>query len=252
MIARVLFNRAASVANALRTNNSSDIWHLRSKRVCASTEIDLSRWVKEKPYFNGQSRAVLAMRQTFGKGQYARKWDSPFGGIWLSAAIPCDVPMQSSGLFGLAVAVSVAETFQKNFVPVKLKWPNDLIVEDRKLAGFLPRIVTRGNSIEYARVGIGINVRNRVSKKAISLSQVLDQKNISISEWTARILVSLEQTRSLMRSKNLLCKKAEKFLLKSQYFDKDTGEMWNIKGLNTDGSLFLRRGLVWKSLYHWD
>ncbi len=251
MRSRYLWSGAPLIARSLRSFQSSAIWHLRLKRVCASTEIDLSRWLEEKPFFYGISRAVLADRQTFGRGQHDRVWESPIGGVWLSAAIPFDIPIKSSGLFGLAVAVSVANTFQKSSVPVKLKWPNDLIVEKKKLAGFLPKIISRGKTVKYARVGIGINVRNKVAKNAISLSQILNQRNISISEWAAKTLVSLDEITVLLKDQNDLCRKAEKLLLNTKFYENDTNKTWDIKGLNNDGSLILRKGLESKSLYHW-
>tara|TARA_B100000131_G_C17995139_1_gene564198 strand:+ start:162 stop:920 length:759 start_codon:yes stop_codon:yes gene_type:complete len=243
---------AALVASALKAHNSSQAWNIRYKPVCASTEILLSQWLEDKPLINDYARVVLAARQRFGKGQYERKWSSPKGGIWLSAALPFSFPVRSSGLFGLAVAVAVAKMLQDSLVPVSLKWPNDLMVYEKKLAGFLPRVISRGDVLKYARVGIGLNVRNRVSSKAISLAQVFSQKNISVAEWTSKILISLENTLSLLNDNQSLCREAEKLLYLRHFYDNKTGKTWEIEGLNNDGSLSLKNGRVNKSLYRWD
>ncbi len=243
---------AALIASALKAHNSSKAWQIRYKPVCASTEKLLSQWLEENPWINDSPRVVLAARQRFGKGQYDRKWSSPKGGIWLSAAIPLGAPVRSTGLFGLAVAVAVAKMLHGSRIPVSLKWPNDLMVSQKKLAGFLPRVISRGGIIQSARIGIGLNVRNPVSTEAISLTQVLGQKNISVTEWTSKILISLENVISLLNDNQSLCREAEKLLYVRHFYDSKTGKTWDIEGLNSDGSLILKNGCDAKSLYRWD
>ncbi len=85
-------------------------WHLRWKPVCASTEDELSSWIKNRPFSTKNPRAFIAQRQSYGKGQRGRNWISPKGGIWLSSAIPCEKSKNFLGLFGLAAAVTLTNS----------------------------------------------------------------------------------------------------------------------------------------------
>ena len=249
-----LVNSFSSISRFLNTYPAKRSWHLRFKPVCASTELELSRWLKDRPFKNNNSRAFIAQRQNFGKGQFGRPWDSPFGGVWLSAALPFEQSIHSPELLGLAVAVAMANTIQPECeqVPIKIKWPNDLIVLDRKLAGILPRVITRGEVIKYVRIGIGINVCNRVSSKAINLKQILARDNISIAKWAAKTLISLDQAIELTKDPKSLCNQGEKMLWNKKFLDSTTSETWQIDGLNFNGSLKLRRGLRRKSISRWN
>ena len=105
------YKGAAELAHLWRRHSfAKDPWQLRWKPVCASTEIDLSRWLKENP-LNNQSnspRAIISASQRFGRGQFSRTWIAPKGGVWLSAVLPGDNSLKSNRLFGLAVAVAMA------------------------------------------------------------------------------------------------------------------------------------------------
>ena len=152
---------AGIVAHSWRNRSRGGMpWHLRWKPVCASTESVLSDWLRDKPFLENQPRAFIAARQTHGRGQRGKVWHSPEGGVWISAAIPWSKQNNSACLMGLAVAVALAERLENCSVPVKIKWPNDLLVEGRKLAGLLPSLIHRGGKIRLARIGLGLNVRN--------------------------------------------------------------------------------------------
>ena len=80
------FRGAAGVAYKWRVKSfGKRPWNLRWKPVCASTERDLSEWLKEKPLKSHFPRAVIAARQTAGVGQRGRIWQAPIGGVWISA-----------------------------------------------------------------------------------------------------------------------------------------------------------------------
>ena len=149
-------------------------WILIWKPICASTEIELSNWIAEKPVERDRPKAIFATSQKYGKGQFGRDWHSPKGGVWVSAAINSeDSKTNHSQLFGLAVALAMVERFERLGVDVKIKWPNDLLVEGKKLAGILPRLFSRGGELRLLRVGVGLNVFNYVPKEGISLKQIV-------------------------------------------------------------------------------
>ena len=88
---------------------------------------------------------------------------SPRGGLWISAALPWQGGRSASAmLIGLAVATVLAEHLERRGLEVAIKWPNDLLVNGRKLAGLLPRLVQRGSTIRLVRIGVGLNVENRI------------------------------------------------------------------------------------------
>ena len=70
-------------------------------------------------------------------------------------------------------------------INVFLKWPNDIFFGSKKLIGFLPRVITRGKEIIYVRIGLGMNILNYTPSEGISLSRVLQTKNINQYYWTA-------------------------------------------------------------------
>ncbi|HEU5171661.1 MAG TPA: biotin--[acetyl-CoA-carboxylase] ligase [Gemmatimonadales bacterium] len=104
--------------------------------------------------------AVVAERQTAGRGSRGREWESAPGGLWLSVvARPAAGAELSSVRAGLAVADAVDAL---GGVPaVGLKWPNDVIVDDRKLGGVLCEARWQGDLLAWVAVGVGLNVRNR-------------------------------------------------------------------------------------------
>lgn len=103
---------------------------------------------------------VIANEQTAGRGRLRRRWLAPAGGGLLFTLIlrPALPPAQVSRVTmacGLAAADAVWEVAG---VKAGLKWPNDLLVGDRKLAGILTELALNGEALDYLAVGIGINV----------------------------------------------------------------------------------------------
>ncbi len=227
-------------------------WELRWKPVCGSTEIELSRWLKRNPLFSHNSRALISAKQSFGKGQRGRVWESPNGGVWMSVAMNFDKANFSVGLFGLAVAVALANRFEKDSIPVKIKWPNDLLVEGRKLVGFLPRIIYRGNKPKLICLGVGLNVSNRVPKQGISLYGITGQTNISTSYWTHEVLIAIEKAICLLGSPISICKEAERLLWAKTVNKYNSNQIWDIEGLDFDGRLIVSKGLIKETWNRWE
>jgi BirA family biotin operon repressor/biotin-[acetyl-CoA-carboxylase] ligase len=132
---------------------------------------------------------VLADQQTAGRGRLGRPWQSPPGvGLWLSFNLRPAVPLALIGALPLAIAVVVAETLSaicgETFA---VKWPNDILWNQRKVCGILceaqisPVLISeeRLNKLDYVVAGIGINVnqqqkdfQNEWQKRAISLAMI--------------------------------------------------------------------------------
>ena len=225
----------------LKLNNSSlRSWNLIIKPICASTEIELSNWITEKPVRKNQPKAIFSSSQKFGQGQFGRIWHSPKGGVWVSAAIKKEGCFENnSQLFGLAVALALVERFERIGVNVKIKWPNDLLVDGKKLAGILPRLFFRGGKLRLLRVGVGLNVFNNVPKEGISLKQIIGYKKMNINFWSSEVLLAIEKSLDFLENKNFLCNQVEKRLWSKKYTDNETGYIWNIKGIDSSGNLIL-------------
>lgn len=106
---------------------------------------------------------VVAREQTAGRGRQGRSWSSPPGeGLYLSLVLRPNVSASSSAVITLAGAVAVAETLRLDFqVPGDIKWPNDVLVRGRKICGILVEAAIEGDRLQYAIMGIGVNIAQR-------------------------------------------------------------------------------------------
>jgi len=103
--------------------------------------------------------AVLAARQTAGRGRLGRDWASPEGGVYVSAVLrPALSPAALTGL-PLAIAVGIAGELGRLGVDPGVKWPNDLLVGEVKLAGVLLEMAGEADRTEWVVAGVGLNVR---------------------------------------------------------------------------------------------
>ena len=236
-----LFRGVGGIYRYHKLNQSSySSWRLILRPICASTEIELSNWLAKKPIRKEQPKAIFASCQNFGQGQFGRNWHSPKGGVWVSAAINREgSDTSNSQLFGLAVALALVERIERIGVDVKIKWPNDLLVNGKKLAGILPRLISRGEELRLLRVGVGLNLFNNVPKEAISLKQIVGYQKMNISFWSSEVLVAIERALDLLDNKKFLCREVEQRLWSRKYIDKETRYNWDIKGIDIRGRLIL-------------
>ena len=143
---------------------------------------------------------ITSEKQTLGRGRLGRSWHSPEKvGAYISIIItPKMSPEKAPGL-SVMTALAAAETFE-SYCPgqVKIKWPNDILIGNRKVAGVLTELYTKNNKIDYVVVGIGININQRpqdfpqnLRKIATSLRQVAGKK-INRARLTAQFLGNFE------------------------------------------------------------
>ena len=101
---------------------------------------------------------VIAEKQTSGRGRLDRKWTSPKGGIWFSLIIHPRFDVSSSTLIPILSAVALSKSIKKILgVETEVKWPNDIILNGKKVAGILVDASVQANNIDYLILGIGIN-----------------------------------------------------------------------------------------------
>jgi len=100
---------------------------------------------------------VVADEQTGGRGRLDRNWASPSGGIWMSIVLRPDVPAPHAPVYTLAAAVATARGAREVGVEATIKWPNDVLVEGKKLSGILTEMEGEADRISWLVVGIGLN-----------------------------------------------------------------------------------------------
>jgi BirA family biotin operon repressor/biotin-[acetyl-CoA-carboxylase] ligase len=146
---------------------------------------------------------IVAAKQTEGRGRDGRKWESPKGGIWISIILHPKFDISITTLFPIASSLALAIAIEKVFsIKPELKWPNDLTIKGKKVAGMLVDVSLESNKIENLVLGVGINFDVNVKQIEKSLkgtsnfygvASLSDQNNLNerqikkiISEWTSR------------------------------------------------------------------
>ena len=119
---------------------------------------------------------VIAKSQTAGQGQRGREWVSGRGGLYLSMAIAPDLPAINVHQLTIGLAWGIAHQLRQQGICVSIKWPNDLILADRKLGGILTQTRISQGRIQRAIVGVGINYANSVESPAINLAPSNDRQ----------------------------------------------------------------------------
>lgn len=103
---------------------------------------------------------VVADMQTAGKGRRGRSWESPAGtNVYMSILLRPKVKPSKAPMLTLVMAYSVAKALQnQGYMDVQIKWPNDLVLSNKKICGILTEMSLEGQQIDYVVIGVGINV----------------------------------------------------------------------------------------------
>lgn len=149
-----------------------------------------------------------AEQQTQGQGRFGRQWASPFGeNIYFSARFEFQCSLHSLAGLSLAVSLGVLESLQDRAIlaDVLIKWPNDLMWHDKKLAGILIESITNEPNRTSVIIGIGININSQqsnalASKPWCSLSQIINRVNIDRNPLIASLINHLTRTVLLFSS----------------------------------------------------
>jgi BirA family transcriptional regulator, biotin operon repressor / biotin---[acetyl-CoA-carboxylase] ligase len=101
---------------------------------------------------------ILAEEQTAGRGRQGRTWVSPRGGIWLTTLLRPPLTLDPLNALPIIAALAAARAINSSLgINARVRWPNDVFVGGRKLAGVLAETKFKGNQVEYALLGVGIN-----------------------------------------------------------------------------------------------
>ena len=102
---------------------------------------------------------VISEKQTGARGRSGKAWESPLGGVWLSIILHPHVDYSKLPLITLATGVAAANALERIGIEnPEIKWPNDIMINDKKVCGILTEAVTQFNTIENIIIGVGIDV----------------------------------------------------------------------------------------------
>ncbi len=156
---------------------------------------------------------VVAESQSHGKGRVGRKWVSPKGGgVYLSLILRPDLETDEIPTITLIAAVSAASAINKICqLDVKIKWPNDIIINDKKAGGILTEIKAQPDRVDFLILGIGINVNtphDKLPRVGTSLMGECSQ-NVSRAELVKKFLENFEKDYTRLKKEGFVSLREE-------------------------------------------
>ena len=136
-----------------------DIYYFKS---LPSTNLFAKKLVKDGVE---EGAIVVSDIQLSGRGRKSRNWFSPEGGLWFSVVLYPHIPPERGMLLTMASSVAIVQGIKETtgLHPV-IKWPNDLLINGKKVCGILTELDAEMDRINYTVIGIGINVNNQLSE----------------------------------------------------------------------------------------
>lgn len=177
--------------------------------------------------------AIVAQAQSAGRGRYQRKWVSHHGNLYVSFIFDCAC---RDPRLSYAVAVAVAETISSYGIASQIKWPNDILIDNKKVSGIL---------IEYSGpfviIGIGINIATKPTVAQYQTTRLSEyMADVSITDVLGRLMRALDKWMTAdfasVRARWLSMAVALNKIVRYRGMDVQLIE------INTDGALVLRDG----------
>lgn len=136
---------------------------------------------------------IIAEEQTKGRGRLGRTWVSPKRkGIWMSIILHPNLPPSEAHKITIITASSIYTTLSKFNIETKIKWPNDIIINEKKVCGILTEMNAELNHINSLVIGIGINVNTEVEDFNEELRQIATSLKIETGEFIERKKLAAE------------------------------------------------------------
>lgn len=231
------------------------------KRIPSTQQLAIS--FAETNISNENGTVILADEQYDGRGRGTKKWISPKGGLWMSLIIKPKIELNKINILSLIAAISVCEIINEiSNLETRIKWPNDIVIDNKKIAGIIIDSSINDSNIDYIVIGIGINIvvdileinlflssSERLSQKVTSLQnevkEICIDRFILLKQLLERIEYYLflvqnrtDNTKIIKLYKNL-CNTLGKSIC---VYGKDIKEFWAIaKDIDLDGGLILKR-----------
>jgi BirA family biotin operon repressor/biotin-[acetyl-CoA-carboxylase] ligase len=155
-----------------------------------------------------EGTVIIAETQTHGHGRLNRPWISPKGGVWLSVILRPKFAPEEAPKMTLITSVAVAKTLHRLYsLKAEIKWPNDVLVDNKKVCGILTEASTNGKTVNFIIVGIGINANftlealpDNLQMTATTLKEVL-RENVNVEKLICALLKEFEEQYVLFREK---------------------------------------------------
>jgi BirA family biotin operon repressor/biotin-[acetyl-CoA-carboxylase] ligase len=175
-------------------NTPSTIWV--GKQICSEGDVEKMHGL-----------VIIAEEQTGGIGRMGRAWVSPSGGIWITIVLKPGIPIDHVFMVTMAGSVAVARAIRKEFdLGALIKWPNDIFIGDKKVAGLLLELSAEADTIHYCLLGIGIDVNVPLNQFSPALQKEITSISAEVGHevdratFLARILKEFENRYLLIES----------------------------------------------------
>jgi len=235
------------------------------KRVYYFDTIDTTQNFAIKIASNGNENGtvIIAKKQTGGRGRIKRKWKSPVGGIWMSIIIYPKFDVSFTTLVPIATSVALSIAIEKILkIKPELKWPNDVTLKGKKVAGILIDTSMVSNKIEQMVIGIGINFKIKPNELVNSIKKTpnfygvttLTKKNEIALPLIQQFLQELENVFRLINARRIK-KIKEEWTKRSSTIGKNISVITddgNLRGkaikIDNEGGLIISRGKTTKRI----
>ena len=138
---------------------------------------------------------VVAEKQRAGRGRLNRNWNSHPGGLYFTMVLRPQLPPVLSPRLNLCASLVLAEILRNDYdIPAMVKWPNDVLVNGKKIAGILAEMEAEADRVSYVNIGVGVNVNNdptAAEPGAVAMQHVTGQP-VSRRKWLAAFLDRFE------------------------------------------------------------
>lgn len=218
-----------------------------------STNIDAKRLAEEgAPH----GTTVVAEQQNQGRGRRGREWESPAGtAVYMSIVMKPDFAPDKASMLTLVMALSVAEAITElTGLEAVIKWPNDIVVNKKKVCGILTEMSAELDYIHYVVIGVGINANNSLSefteelRKTATSLKIESGKSVSRAAMVERVLFYFEKNYDIFVRKLDLSELQEAYQKHLINLNADVkvldpkGEYNGIaRGINTTGELLVEK-----------
>jgi BirA family biotin operon repressor/biotin-[acetyl-CoA-carboxylase] ligase len=131
-----------------------------------------------------EGTVVIAEQQLSGRGRMDRKWHSPkYAGIWMSLILRPNIPLPKSPQLTLLAAVAIVHAIEEmTELTPEIKWPNDILINGKKVTGILTELQAEADRIHSIIIGIGINVNQQKEDFPLELQEIASSLNIEKGE----------------------------------------------------------------------
>ncbi|HWJ02740.1 MAG TPA: biotin--[acetyl-CoA-carboxylase] ligase [Verrucomicrobiae bacterium] len=141
---------------------------------------------------------VIAKRQTGGRGRLGREWVSPNGGIWMSIILRPRISLRDAAIYTLLTGAAAAAAINGvTALRSGIKWPNDILINGKKVGGVLTEVVGEWQSIDFLVIGIGINANLQWAQLPVGLEasslEIEAGKPVELVRLIQTILCRLEE-----------------------------------------------------------